>query len=78
MSTFNVHLEAFTGATVTVEAANAEAAIKKAHEEGEHIGLCAQCSGWGKKWGKDEGDEWVVLEVTDAEGETVWSPKDEQ
>lgn len=39
-----------------------DAAIEAAYERGKPT-LCAQCSGWGKGWSRDEGEEMDIDEV---------------
>ena len=38
--------------------------------EENQAGICAQCSGWGKDYSLEIGDEWEVDEVRDEHGTT--------
>lgn len=65
MAKYRVYLTTGASLGVTVEVddsldpdAAREAAIEKAFDEAPR-GVCAQCSGWGKKWSLDLG-EWDV------------------
>lgn len=55
MPKFTVHMEASIGVSVTVEAEDVEAALEACYDEVPRS-ICAQCSGWGEDWGKDEGE----------------------
>jgi hypothetical protein len=58
MTSYSVHLETVASFSVTVEAEDAEDAIEQAFDL-TPSGVCAHCSGWGKKWSMDLG-EWDV------------------
>lgn len=62
MAKYRVYLDTTISVSMTVEvddnldedAARAQA-IEKAFQEGTPS-ICAQCSGWGRSWSKDEGE----------------------
>ncbi len=56
MPKYRVYLQTVASVSIEVEAEDKEAAIDAAFEE-VPSGVCAQCSGWGQKWGLDLG-EW--------------------
>lgn len=56
MKTFRLYFTGGTSASVDVEAEDLDEAIDAAYDNLPH-GICAQCSGWGQKWSRDEG-EW--------------------
>lgn len=53
----------------TVDADDVESAIEQAFEKRPN--LCAQCSGWGREWSLELGDEWELDTVEDENGEEV-------
>lgn len=55
MPTYRVAMSTTASLSIEVEADNETEAEEKAYEEGPR-GVCAQCSGWGEKWGLDLGD----------------------
>jgi hypothetical protein len=55
MPKYQVAMHATIGLYVTVEADSEEAASIAAYEEAPG-GICAQCSGWGRSWYKEESD----------------------
>jgi hypothetical protein len=55
MPKYQVAMHATIGLYVTVEADSEEAAINAAYEEAPGD-ICAQCSGWGQSWSKEESD----------------------
>lgn len=71
MAEYQVHFLQTVSISVTVEADDPEDAIEKAFDEAPS-GVCAQCSGWGQQWGRDDDGELIPDAVT-ADGETVWS-----
>lgn len=72
MPEYTVYLSKGTEISVRVEAEDVDAAIDKAYEV-DVSGICAQCSGWGKKWGRDESDDMEPTAVIDeSTGKTVW------
>lgn len=74
MTEYRVYLKTWTDVAMTVEADDPDEAIDKAMEDMPRS-ICAQCSGWGQKWSRDEG-EYEPYEVADAaSGETVWRDK---
>lgn len=74
MPEFTVHLQSVTGYGIKVEAETPEEAIDQAYEEGVG-GICVHCSGWDQKWWRDEGDEQELVEVTDENGDEVYTEK---
>lgn len=72
MAKFKVFLREVMSVSVTVEAEDAYDAIEDAIEE-KPGGICAHCSGWGQRWSRNGGEELEVVEVVNADGETVWS-----
>ncbi len=56
MPKYRVYLQTVASVSIEVEAEDKEAAIDAAFEEAPS-GVCAQCSGWGRKWSLDVG-EW--------------------
>jgi hypothetical protein len=59
MPKYRVSLSTNAWVTVTVEADNAEAAIEEAYQDAPN--LCAQCSGWGRNFSLELGDEWELM-----------------
>jgi hypothetical protein len=59
MPKYSVSLMTTLSLSITVEAENEEAAREEAYQEAP--GICAQCSGWGRKYGMDIG-EWTAPE----------------
>lgn len=53
-----------------------EAVIERAFEEAPS-GVCAQCSGWGQDWGRDDDGELVVDSVMNESGETIHTEDEE-
>ena len=74
MPEFTVHLQSVTGYGIKVEAETPEDAIELAYETGPG-GICAQCSGWGSKWWREEGDELELVEVINEDGDEVYTEK---
>lgn len=46
---------------VDVEADDETAAIDQAYNDAPHS-LCAQCGGWGQRWGVNDDAEWETLD----------------
>lgn len=69
MAEYTIHFTTTVSSSVTVEAADEEEAIEKAYE-GLPGSMCAQCSGWGQPWNRDESGEWEVSEVEGPESES--------
>ena len=67
MSRYRVYMSTGAGLSVSVEAEDEESAIEAAYDVASSQYLCAQCAGWGQKWGLDLG-EW---EVDDEPGSVV-------
>lgn len=76
MPEFTVYLSKGTEISVRVQAEDVDEAIEKAFDADVH-GICAQCSGWGKKWSRDESDDMEPVSVFDADGNTVWEASSE-
>jgi hypothetical protein len=74
MPEFTVHLQSVTGYGIKVEAETPEDAIELAYETGPGS-ICAQCSGWGSKWWREEGDELELVEVINEDGDEVYTEK---
>ena len=55
MPKYRVSMSTIVNQTVTVEADSEDEAAELAYEESTS-GVCAQCSGWGKKWSLDFGE----------------------
>ena len=70
MAEYRIHFTTGTSATVCVEADDLDAAIDAAYEELPGS-ICAQCSGWGKKWTREEGDFEVDESAHEVDGEYV-------
>jgi hypothetical protein len=64
MPKYNVHLNTGAFTVVTVEAEDKEAAIEAAYEA-ELPTICAQCSGWGRDWNLELGDDWETSDDID-------------
>lgn len=77
MSEYTVNFTGYQSAGVTVEADSPEAAIEAALHEGVP-GICAQCSGWGQRWYRDDETEWTPESVGDDDGNTVWQRESER
>lgn len=75
MPKFTVHMDAVISTAVTVEAEDVEAALAACYDELPRS-ICAQCSGWGESWGKDEG-EYEPVSVHDENNTEVWTEKSE-
>ena len=78
MPTFNITFTNVVNATISVdvpEGSDYQDAIEAAeHKRSATMGgLCNQCQGWAQPWGREEGDEWEPVYVSDEDGETVWS-----
>jgi hypothetical protein len=79
MKKYRVHFETMASVSVDIELSDEdiakfdgeekEAAIEKAWEElpGD---VCAQCSGWGQKWSRDQGEWELAKERRVIDGET--------
>jgi hypothetical protein len=79
MKKYRVHFETMASVSVDVELSDeefedadgdaVEIAIERAYEElpGD---VCAQCSGWGTKWSRDQGEWEVAKERRVIDGET--------
>ena len=55
MPKFRVYLSKVTEIGVTVEAPDPDSAIEAAYDH-DVPGVCAQCSGYGRDWSRDEND----------------------
>lgn len=77
MPIYRVVLQQMASTVIEVEAEDPNSAIDKAIEQ-EPGGLCASCSGWNNPPGIDLSYDWEPTEVTDANGETVWSEQDSE
>lgn len=75
MTKYTVHFQQAVSLSLDVEAESPEDAIEEAHEEGVP-GVCAQCSGWGKNWSRDDDGELVEESVSDDDGKTVWTAEE--
>lgn len=78
MPKFNVTMTAPVSIVITVEVPEGhdyQDAIEEALEQRNQTvdSLCHQCAGWNKPWGREEGDEWEPVYVSDGAGESVWS-----
>lgn len=76
MPKYRVPLTGHASATITVE--TDETDPEKIYEEAMQEGvpsICAQCSGWGRPYSIDMGDEWEP-EYDDEGGITVYEVKD--
>lgn len=51
-----VNFSQVVSVSVTVDADDVEAAIEAAYDDAP-TGICAQCSGWGKSWSRDDDGE---------------------
>lgn len=71
MPRYRVLLQQMASTSIEVEADSPEAAIEEAY--GQEPSLCASCSGHGNPPGIDLSYDWEPSEVTDEDGETVWS-----
>lgn len=77
MAKWRVPLVSYANATVTVEApddADPEEIVEAALMEGVPS-ICAQCSGWGRDYSIDMGDEWEPV-GEDAEAPEVYKVED--
>ncbi len=72
MPQFTVRMTQVIDISVKVEAEDYEAAIEASFESGPG-GICAQCSGWGHAWSRDDMGERVVESVDDESGTEVYS-----
>lgn len=72
MSEYSVYFTQTVGVTVSVEADDIEDAIERAYDEAPGS-ICAQCSGWGRSWDRDEDGELKLIAVSDESGNEVWS-----
>ena len=70
MSTYIIHFTAVASASVEVEAEYYAEAAEKAHEELPRD-VCAQCGGWGQKWGIDLGGDWEETGDYSVDGEYI-------
>ena len=77
MSNYTVHFQQAVSLSLKVEADSPEDAIETAHEEGIP-GICAQCSGWGRNWSRDDDGELVEESVDDEDGKTVWTAEENE
>jgi hypothetical protein len=62
MSTYRIYFTNVTSTSIEVEADDLDEAIDAAYEKLPGS-ICAQCSGWGNDWSRDEGD-WNHDETT--------------
>jgi hypothetical protein len=60
MAKYRVMLIRADSLSIEVEADSEEAAVEEAFDEAPRE-MCAQCGGWGQKWGIDEG-EWLTVD----------------
>jgi hypothetical protein len=56
VKTYTVHLSQVVSIAVRVEAEDEEAAIELGFEK-TPAGICANCSGWGQSWSRDDSGE---------------------
>lgn len=70
MPSYTVDFTTTASVTVKVEADDPDSAIDFAYDE-MPAEICAQCSGWGRNWSKEEG-EYEVDAVYGADGKKVW------
>lgn len=66
MPNYTVYMEGYAGFYARVDADNHEEAISKAYDEAPS-GICFSCSGYGKNWGLDIGDEFTPSTVLNNE-----------
>lgn len=71
MPKYIVHMSQVVSLTVQVEAETPEDAAENAWEHTPG-GICAQCSGYGRDWSRDDSAEFEVDLVTDEAGAEVW------
>lgn len=72
MTKYKVYLRGYQNAGIIIEAADPDAAIEEALNEGIPE-ICGHCSGWGQGWWREEGEEWTPESVTDPAGDQVWA-----
>lgn len=66
MKKWTVSIPVGTSVFVTIDAEDADAAIEAA--DGYLPGLCAQCSGWGQDYSRDEWEpDWDAAEASEVE-----------
>lgn len=70
MPKYRVHLRTAGFTSVVVEADDPDRAIDKAFER-DLPGICAQCTGWGRGYTLEFGDEWEPCGETDEAVELV-------
>ena len=77
-----VFLEATTSFTAHVDVPDdidpdgrEDYAVELALQMAAGSGICAQCSGWGKEWSKDEG-EWDCVDAVDGAAVDWWNGDD--
>lgn len=75
MTTYTVHFTQTVSLSLTVDADSPDDAIETAHEDGIP-GICAQCSGWGRNWSRDDDGELVEEAVSDENGKQVWTAEE--
>lgn len=82
---YTVHFQQVVSVSISVDidpseledgADVAEVAIERAHDEGAG-GICAQCSGWGQSWSRDDDGELIVDTVSDESGEMIYTEPEE-
>ena len=71
---YTVNFSQVVSVTVTVDADDVEQAIEAAHDEAP-TGVCAQCSGWGQHWSRDDDGELNVESVYHGDDEVCVEPE---
>lgn len=70
MSTYTIYFNTGASVSIKVEADGLEEAIERAYESLPG-GVCAQCSGWGQDWSRDDGEFEVDESGHEVDGEYV-------
>lgn len=68
---YTVHMTQMVSVTLTVDGEDVEDAIERAYDE-RPGGICAQCSGRGQGWARDDGGDLMIESVEDETGTEVY------
>jgi hypothetical protein len=74
MAKYTVYLTTVASTSVEVEADDPGDALEKA-DSSYMPQICAQCSGWGKNFSLELGDEWAPTDVYDSDDNLVWEDR---
>jgi hypothetical protein len=74
MAKYTVYQTTTASWSVEVEADDEDEALEKAYAAAVPD-ICAQCSGWGRDYSLELGDEWTATDVYDADNNLVWEDR---